>query len=273
MRTRRIFISLYDGFVDGGFNFFRRLARRNSTGETRRKCTEELATRGYFGSVLEHDLYTPLSIMETELSSLMQMAKGRNQLEPIIIRLVNAISNIRDAIYVFTIANTDSVHFSEQTQVLRISDLLNSAIKQVKVEMKFDAEKMFLRFNHIKGDSLLNADARMLSEAFMLLLKNAMSAQNYVGVVDIRLSVDERNEKVTVEIQDNGCGMEPELIREVIDPSAVDCKYIGTRLRLAKLIVKLHSGQIGIQSNLGEGTTVSVSLPIHNSKTSANLGK
>jgi signal transduction histidine kinase len=72
-----------------------------------------------------------------------------------------------------------------------------------------------------------------------------------------------------IRINDTGIGMRPEEIPLVIQPfyrtsSAYDGKHQGAGLGLpfAKAVVELHGGTLAIESGLGLGTTVTISLPL-----------
>jgi len=70
-------------------------------------------------------------------------------------------------------------------------------------------------------------------------------------------------------VQDTGIGIRAEDIPLVVQPfyrvnSVLDAKHQGAGLGLpfAKSVVELHGGTLTIESKLGSGTTVSVSLPL-----------
>ena len=69
-------------------------------------------------------------------------------------------------------------------------------------------------------------------------------------------------------IEDNGVGMSPNDIPRALarfsqlHPSGVkESVGTGLGLPLAKLLVELHGGRLSIESDLGKGTTVRISLP------------
>jgi signal transduction histidine kinase len=68
---------------------------------------------------------------------------------------------------------------------------------------------------------------------------------------------------VDIEVQDNGKGIPPEDIDKVLDPYFTS-KPDGTGLGLAMAykIIDEHNGTIRFQSQPGQGTTVTVSLPV-----------
>lgn len=67
---------------------------------------------------------------------------------------------------------------------------------------------------------------------------------------------------VSMEVQDNGMGMDEKTLRRVFEPFFTT-KFVGRGLGLAAAygIVKNHDGWIGVKSKLGKGTIVRIDLP------------
>ena len=101
-----------------------------------------------------------------------------------------------------------------------------------------------------------------LNQVFMTVLKNAVEAIDGQGRVTIRSFV--RGSSVHVEIEDSGAGMAPEQLQRIFDPRF---KQKGSRvstgwgLFTAYKVMEKHEGQLKIESQVGEGTFVTVVLP------------
>ena len=85
-------------------------------------------------------------------------------------------------------------------------------------------------------------------------------------IVDIRVSDESGN--VTIEIEDNGCGISKEHLSHVFEkfyrvPSGDihSVRGYGLGLYYAKQVAELHKGTISMKSRIGEGTTVTIILP------------
>jgi signal transduction histidine kinase len=100
------------------------------------------------------------------------------------------------------------------------------------------------------------------------LLDNAVDACAEDGQVRVHTCAsngsENRREGVTIELADTGAGIAPEILPKVFDlfmttkPSG---KGTGLGLVICQEIIKSHGGSIGIASELGRGTTVTVFLP------------
>ena len=102
-----------------------------------------------------------------------------------------------------------------------------------------------------------------LNQVFMNLLVNAAQAIPEHGTVTIRTG--QADERVWIAISDNGSGIAPENVAKLFDPFFTTKpvgKGTGLGLSVSYGIVDKHGGHIDVQSQLGQGTTFTVWLPI-----------
>ena len=85
-------------------------------------------------------------------------------------------------------------------------------------------------------------------------------------IVDIRVSDESGN--VTIEIEDNGCGIAKEHLSHVFEKfyrvptgDIHTVRGYGLGLYYAKQVAELHKGTISMNSRVGKGTTVTIKLP------------
>ena len=112
----------------------------------------------------------------------------------------------------------------------------------------------------------VRADSRLISQVVINLISNAIKFTNQ-GTVAVGLG-RELDGSCQIKVRDTGVGIARENIPKVIEPfvqveSAFSRGHEGTGLGLpfVKKIMELHGGTLEIQSELGEGTTVTVRLP------------
>ncbi len=115
------------------------------------------------------------------------------------------------------------------------------------------------------------ADASKLQQAIVNVLSNAFKYSGPNGVVRVQLTRKQSAgapEQVCVLVADGGIGMTAEQQAQVFDRfyrADTSGKFPGTGLGMSivKEIVELHQGQIHIDSQLGQGTRVTLCLPSH----------
>jgi signal transduction histidine kinase len=111
-----------------------------------------------------------------------------------------------------------------------------------------------------------------LVQVWTNLIHNALQAMNHEGTLTIGIRKDEDNAIVT--IGDSGCGIPPENINKIFEvffttkPAGVGS---GLGLDIVKKIIDKHQGQIAVQSEVGVGTTFTVTLPYHVTEPEAQI--
>lgn len=113
----------------------------------------------------------------------------------------------------------------------------------------------------------IRADRHQIKQVFINLLDNAVKYCPGGSEVQVRLETD--RESMIVEVADNGPGIPPEDLPHVFEKmyrvekeSTRSVEGSGLGLSIVKRIVVLHSGQIAVESTVGEGTTFRVRLPL-----------
>lgn len=110
------------------------------------------------------------------------------------------------------------------------------------------------------------------SARIKLLLKNILNnalKHNPDDAKSPRLSLEKMDEAIKITIQDHGRGIEPEHLLHLMEPFyRTDAARLretggyGLGLYLCKVIAEAHGGQLQIKSEIGQGTTVVVILPL-----------
>jgi signal transduction histidine kinase len=108
-------------------------------------------------------------------------------------------------------------------------------------------------------------DARMLRQALLNLVINAIQAMPRGGTVTLG-AVQERRDGIAwvrIEVTDTGPGVPPELTERIFEPFFTT-KAAGTGLGLAvvKRIVEAHKGELSLKSATGEGARFTLRLPL-----------
>ena len=104
-------------------------------------------------------------------------------------------------------------------------------------------------------------DATLLGRALTNIIENALHAMPGRGTLSIR--VHEAQGSVRVTTADTGVGMEAEALERIFEPYfSTRASGTGLGLTIAKRNVELNGGTISVTSEMGRGTTVTVSLPV-----------
>ncbi len=152
----------------------------------------------------------------------------------------------------------------EPRTVLALNDVVQQAVATTKP--KWHAESLGadilidIETDLAEIPSIL-ADASELRDALMNLIFNAVDAMPKGGV--LRLSTKFVNNRVVLQLRDNGIGMPEEVRRHCLEPFFTTKGEAGTGLGLAMVygIVDRHGGTLEIESTPGLGTTFIISFP------------
>ena len=92
------------------------------------------------------------------------------------------------------------------------------------------------------------------------LTQNSVSAG--ASKIEIRITIDHDSDRLTIEIIDDGCGMSKEFVAKVTSHFTTTRKTrkVGLGLPLLKMTAQATGGSFAIESEIGKGTTVSVSF-------------
>ena len=145
---------------------------------------------------------------------------------------------------------------------------LSSVIRDSVTLIEGNAEKagVSLAVEDALGNTPVTADERAIKQVLLNLLSNAVRYTPAGG--RITLSAARVSGAVRIRVTDTGCGISAEEITKVCEPyeragTAYVRKTEGTGLGLpiVKRLVELHKGRFRIESTLGEGTSVEITLP------------
>ncbi len=143
-----------------------------------------------------------------------------------------------------------------------ISNLLEESIEMIRPLVK----KKGIVVETDKEENLqIFADTNLINLVFSDTMMNAVDAMPEGGVLSVTTCKEERSQSVKVQIRDTGVGISEETIPFVFEPfftTKPAGKGTGLGLSVAKSIVHDHGGDISIESKQGNGTIVSISLPI-----------
>ncbi len=123
-------------------------------------------------------------------------------------------------------------------------------------------------------------DHKAIHTAVMNLVSNAVEAcrdneynNGGMGKVILRTYSNGENNFAHIEVEDNGCGIEPEEMKKIFDMfySTKHSRGSGLGLSITKKFVEQHGGKLELNSEAGKGTLCRLSLLIHQENESDNV--
>jgi signal transduction histidine kinase len=218
--------------------------------------SERLSAVGRMASVIIHDIKNPMGTLRVyaqvmkKKSGNEEAAKLADEMIHQVDRFVNMTQEILDFTRGVSASSFAEVEFSEVMDgVLTFieNDLTKNNIQLVK-----DAQ--------FKGKVMLDQDKMV--RVFYNIASNARDAMPNGG--SLTVSTVKENGFVRVDFKDTGTGMPEEVKKRIFEPFMTYGKKHGTGLGMAivKKVIDDHKGKIEIDSEMGKGTTIRISLPI-----------
>jgi signal transduction histidine kinase len=143
------------------------------------------------------------------------------------------------------------------------SQMIRQALEQTQVP-----EKILLT-NLTQEEPWLKADKEKMMRVFLNLTRNALDAMPNGGTLSIRS--EKEKGKVVFVFEDTGIGMTKETQNKLWTPLfTTKAKGMGFGLAICKRIVEAHGGTISVESTVGKGTKISVTIPVNPKPTNRN---
>ena len=233
------------------------------------KCRIEME-KSHFLDVVAHDLRSPLSTIETMVTSLLE-AYGpemnedtRDTLERIPKRTRDLIRFIQNLLDFSRMRNQDEIrsHFKP----LNFLPIVTSTV-EMYMDQAMD-KKISMTVQVDRGIPLLMGSGEHLERLVANLISNAIRYTPENGSVKVKLGVNDNT--IVLSVADNGIGIPEKDLLKVFNEfyragNARRLTTSGTGLGLAitRFIVEKHGGDIQVNSVEGEGTVFTVHLPVY----------
>ncbi len=215
---------------------------------------ERLAATGRLAASFTHEINNPLQSILLHLADLDHHVnkKGKHKLEAVnkgIKQITGMVSRLLNV-------------YKERHEIsdIDINSLLN------------DAYKLISRSIHLKGISVrwmlkpdlptFSGDARKLHQVFLNVMLNALDGMSDGG--DLMLATFNEQCHIAIDIRDTGCGIDEDALPYIFEPfyTSKEGKGTGLGLFISHSIIQEHNGQIKVQSKKGQGTNVTIILPL-----------
>jgi signal transduction histidine kinase len=220
---------------------------------------EKLASVGQLAAGVAHEINNPLSSILLYADVLCQETPAQNAQQHDDLQMI-----LKEAKRCRTIVN-DLLSFSRQNQVLAqpidLNVLLEETVEELRIQERFQGVE--IRMDLDLELPIIEADPFQLRQVFSNLMNNAADAMPSGGTLTMRTKPGPRPGMITAEVQDTGKGITKENMRKLFTPFFTTKPMgKGTGLGLAIIygIVKMHRGQIGVESQVGQGTTFALTL-------------
>lgn len=215
-----------------------------------------------FSTDVSHELRTPLTGIRGQLEVALMTARSEQEFRDAIVNAledVDRISNIVRALLLLSQAETGQLAL--QQQPVNLTQVVEELVEQFRASAKEEG----LQLNsELEPDVFIRGDRTQMDRLVTNLLANALKYTPRGGHVHV--VVRRERELAVIIVADDGKGIPQESLPHIFDrfyrvPGEDPDKGLGLGLSFVNWIVKAHNGRLEVSSEVGRGTTFTISLP------------
>lgn len=218
--------------------------------------TDRLISLGKVATFIISDIKKPILTIK-HFAEHIKNKEVTDDIRTILNMIVEQANTLQEMIQT-TLAYSEGKAIS-QMRIQNLNSVLDELLEQLA---EYVESRNVLIYKKLGKDVKLNLDKKELFQAMYQIMKNACDAMPEGGKIFVTTEIE--NEFVKIKIKDNGLGI-PESIKEkIFEPFMSQGKKIGVGLGLSisEKIITEHNGKIEVESDLGEGATFIILLPI-----------
>jgi len=227
---------------------------------------ERLASLGKLSSSVAHEINNPLAgilvytkLIYKQLSNPDLTPEKKDQMLKHLKLIENETKRCGDIVKgLLDFSKKDQEDF----EPLHLHEILQDTSNLMSHSIKI-ANISFVKEFAAKSD-LVYCSPNQVKQACMAILVNATEAVTENGEIIVRTSNPDPD-TIVIEIKDNGIGISPEDIPHIFEPffsTKQEVHGIGLGLPIAHGIIQSHKGKIQVKSEPGQGTIISIILPL-----------
>jgi len=220
--------------------------------------SEKLASLGRLASGIAHEINNPLTGILTYSSMLLEDFKG-TEFEEDIQTIIDETMRCRKIVRgVLDFARETSL----ERELVNLNRILEDTLAILERHVHFHNVRILKQLGPDIPDQML--DINQIKSVINNLAVNAADAMPQGGVLEVSTSYNPLTQMVKMEFSDNGIGIPRENLERIFDPFFTTKEVgKGTGLGMAVTygIVKRHGGTITVDSRVGKGTRIRVTLP------------
>lgn len=221
---------------------------------------------GQFSSHAAHELKTPLAIIKGEAEVALKKERDIEEYKRVIgvsleevdrmLRTINDLLLLAKLDYQPQLIKFEFFDLIEFLTEIREQAVVLASQKSISIGFDFPQERISLQANRLH-----------LRRLFFNLIDNAIKFTPQAGRIDILLK--RQGKDAIISVADTGAGISPEDLPNIFKrffsadrTGQGSLSGYGIGLNIAQSIAKIHRGEVSVKSELGKGSTFTVTLPL-----------
>ena len=230
------------------------------------RLQESFEIQRRFISNASHELSTPLTSISSQLEIALQRERGAGEYRKVMLSVyqdVRHLSNLTQTLLEF--AKASGTPGGIEIGLVRVDEVLMMLPAEIKKINKLWLVKLdFDKMPEDEESLLVLGNPALLFTAIKNIVSNACKYSNN-HLAKVQLAVKQK--QIIITVQDEGKGIGGEELQNIFQPfyragNSHGIAGFGLGLSLASRFIKLHKGEIGVQSEINKGTTFTILLPV-----------
>ncbi|MCE9583827.1 MAG: PAS domain S-box protein [Planctomycetes bacterium] len=216
--------------------------------------TQSLAVVGELAATVAHEIKNPLAGISGAIQVIADAIPKDDARREIVSEILAQVRRLDETVRDLLVFARPWTPEPQPTDLVELIDRVSRIIRQQE-RMKTVSMK-----KQSPASLVLQADPRLLQEVLFNILQNAVDALPHGG--SIRILVEESPAEAVVRVIDTGTGISPEHLPRLFSPFfTTKTRGTGLGLAISRRMIEAHGGRVEIDSELGVGTEVRITLP------------
>jgi signal transduction histidine kinase len=220
--------------------------------------SSKMAALGQLAAGIAHEINNPLGAIELTATAMKRMTAEE--------KFCKRLDTIESAALQCKEIVQKLLHFSHPSQDMMekidITELVTRSLALIEYQLSKDA--VAVKKSLVEGLSIYGNEGE-LSQVLMNILLNARDTlRSKTSEREIHLRSDRKNDRIYLEITDNGQGIQEGVLERIFEPFFTTKKVgegVGLGLSISFQIVKKYQGEISVASSPGKGSTFTLTFP------------
>ncbi len=228
--------------------------------ETQLRRAESLAALTTLAAGVAHEINNPLGSISIRIQLLEKQLKASKPDQAAMTKHLGVVKQEMERLKQIVV---DFLFAVRPMDVQLLSENPGPIIQEVADLVEPEAERFGIELNLSIPSDLpkILMDKRLIKQALLNLIKNAMAVMPQGGKLGITAELGQ--DELRISISDTGTGIPEEMLTKIFEPYFTTKKSgTGLGLTITFKIIKEHSGDISLESKEGEGSTFTIHLPI-----------
>jgi two-component system sensor histidine kinase HydH len=229
--------------------------------EDRIQLAERLSSLGHLAAGVAHEIRNPLNAIGMGLQRLKRefLPQEESKKEEYLSFTELIFKEIRRVNEIIEQFLTLSRPFQLNMKLSSLQDLLKNLVTLLQEEASSQGIQIQAETN--SDLPLIKMDDEKLTQAFLNIMKNGIQAMEQGGI--LRVETQSFKDRVEVSVSDLGSGIPPDQMEKIFNYYyTTKEKGVGLGLPIAHRIIEAHGGQLKVESQVGFGTKVTITLPM-----------